>query len=320
MLQEIVGHKTQIAQLTAQVDVGRIPSAYLFCGPEGVGKKMVALHFARLLLCEAAKDRPCNKCSACHKVDSLSHPDLFFVAPEKFIITIDQIRELQQDISLHAMEGRYKVVIIDEAHGMNRAAANSLLKTLEEPPPATHLILVTSRENMLLPTIISRCQRVQFQALCNDEVKNYLVGTKKMQKDSAETMSRISCGSIGTALSMDSAVVQDVVSVIIKVFTSISPEFIIDTSKAWGDDTPNIPLRLHLIALWCRDLLLAKIGLGPKNLYFSNFSRDIENIARSRSSNKLEGSLGGILALQADAEGTYNKQLMFEQLLFKLPA
>ncbi|MDZ4676161.1 MAG: DNA polymerase III subunit delta' [Oligoflexia bacterium] len=169
---KIVGH-TSIVKALKEVlhsNRGRAP-AFLFSGPSGVGKKLVALAWAQGLLCKQP-NAPCGKCSTCDRISRSQHPDLLIVSPgESPTLKIEQIRDIQNFISLKSYEGAAKVVIIDEAQTMNAQSSNALLKTLEEPPAHCYFILVTSNKGALLSTIISRCQRVFFGSLSTQELK-----------------------------------------------------------------------------------------------------------------------------------------------------
>ena len=159
-------HRQQWQSVIDRLQRGQFPHALLLHGAAGVGKALFAGRLARLLLCTAdgIATRPCGSCCACHLTAAGSHPDLFeleLLEGKKQLI-IEQIRSLIDSISLTAYYGGYKVAIINPAGGMSVTSANALLKTLEEPPEATVLLLVVDRGRAVLPTIRSRCQRLMF--------------------------------------------------------------------------------------------------------------------------------------------------------------
>ncbi|NPB04968.1 MAG: hypothetical protein GXO08_01100 [Aquificae bacterium] len=202
-----VGHERQKTFLKRAFELGRVPSAFAFVGKEGVGKKLLALEFARGLLCERGEAFGCGECPSCRRVGRFveavrrgeteelayrrrdesgkerfayligEHPDLALVVPDGAQIKIDQIRALQEFVSLRPT-GRRKVVIIDDAGKMNPQAQNALLKTLEEPPEDTHFVLVASKRGELLPTVLSRCQVLEFKRLSPEEVEKVLKDLK----------------------------------------------------------------------------------------------------------------------------------------------
>lgn len=185
----ILGQELPKQILSRALENGSIAHAYLFFGPESIGKRLTALEFARALNCEqSGPQSACGHCNSCSKIDRGLHPDIFIVEPVKStptaresLIKIDPIRNLQRKLSYLPYEGRSKVAIIDGAESMNLQAANTFLKTLEEPPGQTIIIMIASNPNLLLPTIISRCQALKFHALSTSQVKEILL--KKLQAD-----------------------------------------------------------------------------------------------------------------------------------------
>jgi len=164
---DIKGQEDAIRRLKSAIKNNRIAHAYIFAGPRDSGRSLLAKNFAKALNCADPGDPPCDTCASCKKIDKEIHPDVKSVAynGKGGDITIEQIRELENYIVLKPYEGRYKVFIIEDAHLMNTAAANSFLKTLEEPPANSVLILITERPADLPPTIASRCQVIRARAL-----------------------------------------------------------------------------------------------------------------------------------------------------------
>ena len=141
---------------------GRPAHAYLFTGREGVGKRMAAFRFASMLNCPDPQADPDGTCHVCRRISSETHPDFIIERPEKGMIRIERVRLLQNSFKFAPAEARFRIAVIDDAHLMNRSAQNALLKTLEEPPPARVIVLVTSKPFLLLSTVRSRCRRVRF--------------------------------------------------------------------------------------------------------------------------------------------------------------
>ncbi|MBZ4654549.1 MAG: polymerase delta subunit [Peptococcaceae bacterium] len=163
---EIKGQERAVAQLKAGLTTGRISHAYLFYGPEGIGKAKAARIFARALTCEnPLEGEPCEICSNCRKAHSGNHPDIQEVFPDRTSLKISQIRNLQSKVYLKCYEGRFKVIIIHDAQLFTIEAANSLLKVLEEPPERTIFILLADNIQNLPDTIRSRCLHIQFNPL-----------------------------------------------------------------------------------------------------------------------------------------------------------
>lgn len=162
----ILGQTKALALLSRALKSGRLAHAYLFAGPDGVGKTTAALDLAAVLLCrQPDAEQPCGTCPGCRKFQSGNHPDLLRIRPDGAAIKIDQIRELKKALSFAPFESRQRVVLLEEAHTMRREAGNSLLKVLEEPPANNLLILVGNAAGSLLDTIVSRCQVIPFAPL-----------------------------------------------------------------------------------------------------------------------------------------------------------
>lgn len=166
--QRPLGHERELACLEQMCQQDDLPHALLFVGQAGIGKKLVALYLAQQLLCSATTDKPCGTCESCRLFAAASHPDFFLLEPEakkNAQIKIDQIRKLQAQLALAPCIGSRRVVIIDKAEQLNAAAANSLLKTLEEPVGDICFILIAQNTSQLLPTIVSRCTKITFAPL-----------------------------------------------------------------------------------------------------------------------------------------------------------
>lgn len=201
----IIGHQKQRGFLRDSFRNLRLAHAYLFFGPEQVGKRTLALEFAKMINCqeELFEKKPCNLCPACQMIGRLAHPDFIFVglAEEKAEIEVGQIRDLIGRLSLKPFLANYKVGLINDAHLMNVEAQNCLLKTLEEPMGDTVLILVSSHREGLLPTVLSRVQEVFFSPVPNGEIKEFLVG-ERLNKEETDKVLHFSLGKPGKAIEL----------------------------------------------------------------------------------------------------------------------
>ncbi|MBI4489700.1 MAG: DNA polymerase III subunit delta' [Deltaproteobacteria bacterium] len=202
---DIVGHKRQLETLRRGLERDRLHHAYLFVGPEGVGKKTVALSLAMAIQCRERVHDFCGRCINCVRVQSGNDPDVRVVGllTGKKEISIEQIRELERELKFRTFSGRKKIAIVDPASLMNFSAQNALLKTLEEPPRDSLLILISTSAGGLLPTLLSRCLRLSFAPLSLEEVKGFLVLKRGVKQEEAESLAAMGMGSLGRATSPD---------------------------------------------------------------------------------------------------------------------
>lgn len=220
----IIGHERPVALLKRALAGGSLAHAYLFSGDEGVGKRMTALALGAALNCASpGPDGGCGTCPSCRKSAAGTHPDLTVVMPESEDeqrlallskkeaekasdrIKIEQVRAAQDRLSLKAFEGRRKVLVVDRADAMTEEAMNAFLKTLEEPPGESLIVLITSRPQVLLATIRSRCQEVKFQPLPRHQVAAVLRERRELSEEDAWFLAALCRGSLGRALTMDAA-------------------------------------------------------------------------------------------------------------------
>lgn len=199
----IIGNELARSFLKRIALQGTISPSYLFVGPRGVGKNLTAQWWAQAIFCKSSGERPCGICSACRRMESGNYPDIFRLERElgKNIISVEQVRELNRIVQMSPYESSYRVCIVSEAEFLNIQAQNALLKTLEEPPRHSILILITSSLGKMLPTVVSRCNIVNFNAVPRQELVETL---EKMGCDSerAHILAAISCGAPGSAMVM----------------------------------------------------------------------------------------------------------------------
>ena len=281
----VVGQEKVKSLLISALRNRRVGKAYLFYGPEGSGKDAMALEFAKALNCRSEEARPCQVCPPCRQIGSLNYPDLRFVfaAPKNFkeadhikhvqqcaanpyrdtavsataTISIDRIRELKHVASLKRHQRGYQVFLISQADRMTPEAANSLLKLLEEPPQGLVLILTTSRLERLLPTIISRCQVIQFAPLHPDEVRRALQRLQ-VPEGQAEIAARLAMGSFRKAreiLGKDFDALREQAFELLRTARKedeIRQLELIETVVA-GKDRGKVKELFQLVLLWLRD-------------------------------------------------------------------
>ena len=170
----IIGNDENKKILNNSIINKNIVHSYLFYGADGIGKKIFAKEFAKMILCNGEDNKPCNRCKSCIEFDSNNNPDFFIIEPDGNSIKIDQIRQMQKSVLEKPIESSKKVYIIDNCHLMTKEAQNCMLKTLEEPQEYVVIIMVSSNENSILPTVKSRCTKIYFKELSDSEIFKYI--------------------------------------------------------------------------------------------------------------------------------------------------
>jgi DNA polymerase-3 subunit delta' len=217
-MNNLVGNREVAETLRRFLANGRVPNALLFTGPEGVGKKQFALELARSLVCSGPRvHEACGHCAACSRVGEFSipvfekgeesdyvffsqHPDVGIIVPFRRNLRIGAVRALDREAHFRPYEASARVFIVEDADKMNDPASNALLKTLEEPPSTSHIILIAARGDSLLPTIRSRCQTIRFAPVAFKEIEKHLIDTYDFSPEDAALAARVSGGSVGRAI------------------------------------------------------------------------------------------------------------------------
>ena len=264
----VLGQQQALQQLHLALRTGHIAHAYLFSGIEGIGKRTAAVAFAKALNCLTHADDCCDTCAACRKTEKRLHPDVFFVEPDKNLIKIEQVRDIQKKIIFKPLEGRKKVVIIDEAEKLNLSAANCLLKTLEEPPDDTVLILVANIGLPLLPTILSRCQGIHFAPLGVEAIRSFL--EHRGSSEDTGFIAALAQGSIKRALLLQETDFLSRRREFIKLLVTggaDSCEPLFHLAKLATEEPQELPQVLEFLQAWYRDLYLLMSGFPAEKLY-----------------------------------------------------
>lgn len=257
----ILGHEPQKDILRRTIMSERLANAYLFAGPDGVGKRLMALAMARGVFCR--NQSGCGTCDQCRKIDHNNHPDLHILEAEGREIKIDQVRELQRQIAYHPFESRCKFALIDNADLLNQAAGNALLKTLEEPPGQAVIILLSSRPDQLLQTIRSRCQTLPFHHLPHRVLKRALADHLRIGENDAHLLAALSQGSFRTALGKDRDLFIEERPRLIKSLTSLQKHSVMPAlrfAQELADTKETVQQILEIFQEFFRDLLLLHHG------------------------------------------------------------
>ena len=315
--------------ISRALEHGTVAHAYLFYGAESVGKKRTAVEFAKALNCaEPGPDGSCDRCSACHKIEQGQHPDFFLVEPTKAsssardaAIKIEEIRDLQKKLGFMPYEGRTKVAVIDGAEKMNAQACNAFLKTLEEPPASTLLILVTSNLYQLLPTIISRCQGVKFNPLPGQAIRTVLErhpDAEGMTEEEIDLRVLRSQGQVARALAEDVAEIaryrEDLLNLIGQVGfhrMDLLFQWAREAAKGGGDIQKILEELLGLL----RDTALLQAGCGPETLRNGDIADRIAPIAQNKSRSAVLHMMEAVFRTRTILNQNANVQLSLETML-----
>ncbi|MEE8217879.1 MAG: DNA polymerase III subunit [Vicinamibacteria bacterium] len=358
-LDDVVGHDRMRAILSRALERDRLPPALLLTGPDGVGKKLLALAAAQAALCERAPAaEPCGECRTCRKVSAAVgierlqkqreeadrhhdkdqwrnfrlHPDLVLVEgwwltktgrprPEPEI-RVGQVRELVAEVRGAPFEARRRVFILDDAHGMNESSQNALLKSLEEPPPRSHLILVTSRPQGLRQTIRSRCQVLRFGPLSRQAVTTFLTERRGVPEEEARLRASLAAGSLGAALAFESegykAMRERLLSLLERIEDQDALARMEQAERLEQADDPA--LLLTTLRSLLRDVVALRSGASAAALLNSDVAARLGPLASGSLGTRAAGLAATVGETRAALRGFANKLLTFDILVDALSA
>ena len=327
-LKDIVGQSQAVESLLAAKAAGRMAHAYLFEGPDGVGKRTVARELAKLLLCPSAEPDACDRCRNCRRVEHGNHPNVSFLAPrgDGRLHKIDDLRDMQNEIGLKAMEPGPRLFVLEEADRMQEIQANCLLKTLEEPPPGVTIVLLTSRPDALLETVQSRCQRRHFRPLPFEPLKKLLTDRFGVEERQAELLARASEGSVGRALEWSQEEWLEDRDYVASLLDRLEPNGVIDLAaelveRCRGGATRLVQVRQRLarilgfFQMFFRDVLARREGLTGTVAHFADRAELVEATAQRLSRDQVTEVMQSILAATGDLERNAQLALVTENLL-----
>ncbi len=301
---------------------GTLAHAYLFSGERGIGKKLTALGLAAAVNCKGpGPEGGCGECVSCRKVSELLHPDVHLVSADGDEIKIDQIRQAQAEVSLKPFEGRKKVLIIDPAEDMNAASANAFLKTLEEPPADTIIILISAMPQGLLPTIRSRCQEIQFHPIPRNTLTRLLTERRGMSHEDASFIACIAMGSFGRAIGMDAAVERAAMDEVMALWARLgdmSPSDILSHAEAYSKDRERLEKFLNTGVEWLRDSIVYHETGDERLLMHSRHKDTLGQWGERFSRQRMLSDIELLDASRRMLDRRVSAQLVTENLFFKL--
>ncbi len=318
----IIGHERPIAILKRALANKTLAHAYLFSGETGIGKKTTALALAAAANCTApGGNGGCGECPSCRKIASGGHPDVHIVSSDGDEIKIDQIRQVQADLSLKPFEGVKKILIVDGAELMNPASANAFLKTLEEPPGDSLIVLITSMPQGLLPTIRSRCQEIRFLPLPRLMLAQALMRRRELAEEDALFLAALAQGSMGRALDMDverEKATREELMALWSGLGRMSPGDVLARSEALSKDRDRLERLLDTGVEWLRDALVFH-ETGDEKLLVYGHGKDVyRQWGDQVSLQRMLADMELFTASRALIERRVSAQLVAENLLLKL--
>lgn len=318
-LANVKGQERVVDALTRSLKANRVAHAYLFEGPEGCGRRTTALALIQVLFCtQPINGDACGSCTSCRKLATGNHPDLQFLSPlpDKRDISIEQVRELQQVLSLRPYEATRKACLIEPADRMNEKSANALLKTLEEPPGHAIIILLTTQADLLLATIRSRCQHLRFSPL-QDQVIEELMRQNGIEPTLAAELAPLAEGSMERALTLESegdeAKRRELLACLAQANTrQISTIF--DTAESLSSGREETLALCTLLISLVRDLLVLRT-IGQAGIANRFLTAELAAEAARFSPENIMTALELVLTTRRAIQGNANPKLAMEHLL-----
>jgi DNA polymerase-3 subunit delta' len=317
---EIVGQNRVVRILIRMLERGRMAHAMLFTGIDGCGRRTTATVLAMTLNCRNLDAGvSCGHCGSCRKILSGNHPDVVSIVAAGAYIKIDQIRALRKQLRFAPIEGGYRIIIVNDAHKMNPEASNALLKTLEEPPDDTHIVLTAPETNDLVETIVSRCQHVAFRPIGANTIAAFLQEQESMAPDTARCIALLAGGSLGKALGADAQNWAARRSTLMKTLATISDAplpALFDFAEDLSSDKNKIQETLGLVSLWYRDLLMSK--LCPHHVLNKDYDADIVKNASRYDVGDILRKLSAVFSTQRNISRNANSRLALDVLSLQL--
>ena len=331
----VVGQDHAIKVLESSLSAGRLSHAYLMVGPPHVGKTTLAMDLARAVNCRSRGNAsPCQECQQCRRVSGGHHADVRIIsikrqeegAPRRREISIAEVRSVTNQSHLKPYEGAYRVFIFEDAETMNEAAANALLKTLEEPPEQTLLILLTSQEDRLLPTIKSRCSRIELSPMAEGRLCSYLEEHHGVDAEQSKLLARLSRGCLGWALTA----LEDPLSLELRnveldriiglLGATIEQRFhaASDVGSLYFRDRDEALETLDIWQSWWRDLMVLKEA-GPEWVYNLDYAEQLEEWKEAFTPRQIAEFIGAMAKTLEALNSNVNPRLALESLMLSLP-
>jgi DNA polymerase-3 subunit delta' len=319
----IIGHEGIIRHLQNAIKAEKISHAYILNGEEGMGKKTLALAFAKTLQCKEKGRNPCNLCKSCIQTDSGNQPDIMWITHEKVSIGVDDIRtQINADIQVKPYQSPYKIYIMDSAEKMTENAQNALLKTIEEPPEYGIILLLACGTSQLLPTILSRCVVLDLKPIDRQVIKEHLMSKLKIPDYKAEIAAGFSGGNVGKSIkyssSEDFESKKENIFHILRYIDEMELHEIIAGIKTISENKASVFDYIDLMTLWFRDLLMLKATNDPNLLLFKDEYETIRKQTKTRSYDVIENILNSMEEAKNKLKANVNFDITIELMLLSI--
>ncbi len=338
MFNKLVGNEHVKQRLRHLLSTGRVPNAMLFAGDDGVGKRQFAIEIARAFVCKKTETiEACGVCPPCRRADVFvfpksekgedydhvffsEHSDIGMVIPFKRNVRVGAIRALESEANFRPYEALARVFIIEDADKMADPAANALLKTLEEPASTSHIFLITSRPNSLLPTIRSRCQTLRFAPVDTDEIEKFLIGERAFSHDEARLAARLSRGSIGRAVSINverfRAQRERMLDVITNVIETGNRAALLSIAEEMNDakNKDNFEENLDILQSLIHDVWTLRIDGSEARIVNTDVTDKLTLLAEDSGSADLPSWLAAIDKIRLDLAVNINRKIAADAL------
>lgn len=321
---KIIGHEKIIEYFQNAITMDKVSHAYILSGADKSGKMMLAEAFAAALQCEKGGISPCGECHSCKQAENRNQPDIIYVTHEKpNTLGVEDIRkQLNDDIVLKPYSSRYKIYIIDEAEKMNVQAQNALLKTIEEPPSYARILLLTTNADSFLPTILSRCVRLDLKAVADDKIRRFLMEKKQVPDYQADICVAFAQGNVGKAIELAGSEnfneMKNSALQLIKRLKEIDLYEMTEAVKQITEYKLEITDYFDLMMIWYRDVLLYKATADANKLVFRDQIYDIKKAASHSSYGGIENILEALEKAKARLRANVNFELVIELLLLTI--
>ena len=319
----INGQDKAIEIIKQHISQSRLAHAYLFSGPEGVGKKLLAKTLAKAVNCLKLDNDSCDICPSCLKVDKNQHPDVHFLddgiiedslTPAQVdakSVKIEAIRNLQKEANLRPYEGKIKVFIIDNAHNLTPEAANALLKILEEPPKHSLIIIISSKASVLFKTIISRCQILKFYPMQRSALSDILRKDYGLEDNLAHFLAFFCEGRLGLALKLKGT---DIFSEKNRVIDEFCMSHDLASAGMPVQNRQDMRSILNILAIWFRDVYMLKSGISFMEVINIDRKEELIKASSNYSFDKLDQALSLISDSVLKIEQNINIKLLLANL------